>query len=75
MNLQKAKMKYYSSIPLLGCVLDTFLLLLSSPNDGSDFNDENSTFEDGHKGTCRVETTNLVAAQRHFQQLQHIKIP
>lgn len=70
MNLQKAKVKYYyASIPLLGCVLDTFFLLLSSPDH------ETCTSEDVRLETHRVDAKNLVAAQRHFQQLQQIKIP
>ena len=70
MNLKKAKVKYYASIPLLGCVLDTFFLLLSSPDD-----ETCASAEDVHLKTHRVDAKNLVAAQRHFQQLQQIKIP
>lgn len=73
MNLQKAKPKYYASIPLVDCILETFFLLLSSPCDDSNSNDETSTLEDLHHGA--VASNMLVAAQKHFQQLQHIKTP
>ncbi|KAK1361838.1 hypothetical protein POM88_046312 [Heracleum sosnowskyi] len=43
-------------------------------SDDLDSDDETST-SDVHMGTSTTDATNLVAAQRHFQQLQHIKIP
>jgi hypothetical protein len=65
MNLKQAAI-IWSSLPLFGCVMGTLFELFSSSQTDSD---ENTSKEEENDFATKSNT----AAQKHFQQLQHIR--
>ncbi|KAF5737901.1 hypothetical protein HS088_TW13G00792 [Tripterygium wilfordii] len=72
MNLRKA-ITIWSSLPLLGCALETLLHFLTSKAASSATGTtEDTLLTDEHLDD--VKTAGNTAAQKHFRQIQHICI-
>ncbi|KAF5749902.1 hypothetical protein HS088_TW03G00229 [Tripterygium wilfordii] len=72
MNLRKAMM-IWSSLPLLACALETLLHFLNwkAPASAVDTTDDALLADEHHD---EVETAGNTVAQKHFRQIQHIRI-
>ncbi|TMW86239.1 hypothetical protein EJD97_021744 [Solanum chilense] len=71
MNLQQSAY-VVSKIPILGCLMNTLFIFLCHESDINE-NHENDTQLIDREINDDIANASNIAAQKHFQQVQHIK--